>query len=103
IDEVNRLLGSFGFQDFRLAKTDNGISYKLVRTDGADAKKTLSEGEKSFITFLYFYHMIKGSESDSGMTTDRVVVFDDPVSSLDSDVLFVVGSLYKGTIRRGSR
>jgi len=30
------------------------------------------------------------------MTTDRVVVFDDPVSSLDSDILFIVGSLIKG-------
>ena len=30
------------------------------------------------------------------MTADRVVVFDDPVSSLDSDILFIVGSLIKG-------
>jgi len=30
------------------------------------------------------------------MTMDRVVVFDDPVSSLDSDILFIVGSLIKG-------
>jgi wobble nucleotide-excising tRNase len=29
------------------------------------------------------------------MTTDRIVVFDDPVSSLDSDVLFIVSSLIK--------
>jgi len=29
------------------------------------------------------------------MTTDRIVVFDDPVSSLDSDILFIVGSLIK--------
>lgn len=36
------------------------------------------------------------SDSDSGMTTDRIVVFDDPVSSLDSDILFIVGSLIKG-------
>jgi wobble nucleotide-excising tRNase len=30
------------------------------------------------------------------MTANRVVVFDDPVSSLDSDILFIVGSLIKG-------
>ena len=29
------------------------------------------------------------------MTADRVVVFDDPVSSLDSDVLFIVSTLIK--------
>lgn len=30
------------------------------------------------------------------MATDRIVVFDDPVSSLDSDILFIVSSLIKG-------
>ena len=96
IDAINALLLSFGFQGFSLAKTANGTSYKLNRSDGSDAKATLSEGEKTFVTFLYFYHLLKGSVSDSGMTTDRVVVFDDPVSSLDSDILFIVGSLIKG-------
>ena len=96
IDGINALLASFGFQGFSLAKAASGTSYKLIRSDGSDAKATLSEGEKSFVTFLYFYHFLKGSESDSGMTTDRVVVFDDPVSSLDSDILFIVSSLIKG-------
>lgn len=96
IDGINALLSSFGFRGFLLAKADNGTCYKLVRTDGTDAKETLSEGEKTFVTFLYFYHLLKGSDSESGMTTDRVVVFDDPVSSLDSDILFIVGTLIKG-------
>lgn len=96
IDAINALLLSFGFRGFSLATTASGMSYKLIRSDGSDAKATLSEGEKTFVTFLYFYHLLKGSISDSGMTTDRVVVFDDPVSSLDSDILFIVGSLIKG-------
>ncbi|SLM49421.1 conserved protein of unknown function [Nitrospira japonica] len=96
IDAINSLLSSFGFQSFNLAKAANGTSYKLVRPDGSDAKATLSEGEKNFVTFLYFYHLLRGSNSESGMTVDRVVVFDDPVSSLDSDILFIVGSLIKG-------
>jgi wobble nucleotide-excising tRNase len=95
IDGINELLSLFGFQGFKLAKTASGTSYKLVRADGSDAKATLSEGEKTFVTFLYFYHLLKGSESDCGMTTDRIVVFDDPVSSLDSEILFIVGSLIK--------
>lgn len=97
IDGINALLSSFGFQGFKLKKSASGTSYKLVRADGSEAKTTLSEGEKTFVTFLYFYHLLKGSESESGMTTDRVVVFDDPVSSLDSDILFIVGSLIKGS------
>jgi wobble nucleotide-excising tRNase len=96
IDGINALLSSFGFRSFFLAKAEDDVSYKLVRTDGSDAKATLSEGERSFVTFLYFYHLLKGSDSDSGITTDRVVVFDDPVSSLDSDILFIVASLIKG-------
>ena len=96
IDDINALLFSFGFRGFSLAKAVNGTTYKLIRPDGADAKETLSEGERSFVTFLYFYHLLKGSDSDGGITTDRVVVFDDPVSSLDSDILFIVGSLIKG-------
>lgn len=95
IDAINSLLSSFGFQGFKLAPASE-TSYKLVRSDGSDAKATLSEGEKSFITFLYFYHLLKGSDSDSGITTDRIVVFDDPVSSLDSDILFIISSLIKG-------
>jgi wobble nucleotide-excising tRNase len=98
IDGINAVLSSFGFQSFSLAKAGNGRSYKLVRPDGADARATLSEGEKNFVTFLYFYHLLKGSDSETGMTTDRVVVFDDPVSSLDSDILFMVGSLIKGLL-----
>ncbi len=95
IDAINSLLASFGFYGFSLAMADNGTSYKLVREDRSDAKNTLSEGEKTFVTFLYFYHLLKGSDTESGITTDRVVVFDDPVSSLDSEILFIVGSLIK--------
>lgn len=96
IDGINALLSSFGFRGFSLAKAANNTSYKLVRSNGADAKETLSEGEKSFVIFLYFYYLLKGSNSESAITTDRIVVFDDPVSSLDSDILFIVGSLIKG-------
>lgn len=93
IEGINSLLKSFGFRNFTIDKADDGPFYKLVRADGSDAKDSLSEGERSFVTFLYFFHLLKGSES--GTTADRVVVFDDPVSSMDSDVLFIVSSLIK--------
>lgn len=95
IDAINSLLASFGFHGFSLAITDSNTAYKLVREDRSDAKETLSEGEKTFVTLLYFYHLLKGSDTESGINTDRVVVFDDPVSSLDSEILFIVGSLIK--------
>ncbi len=95
IDAINALLVSFGFHGFSVAQADNKTCYKLLRSDGTDAKETLSEGEKTFVTFLYFYHLLNGSPFESGMSNDRVVVFDDPVSSLDSDILFIVSTLIR--------
>ncbi len=95
IDGINALLSEFGFRGFMVAPTDDGRHYKLVRPNGEDARETLSEGERSFVTFLYFFYLLRGSNSESGITEDRVVVFDDPVSSLDSDILFVVSSLIR--------
>ena len=95
IDGINNLLASFGFTGFKLAKSKQNRFYKIKRPDGSNAKETLSEGERSFIAFLYFYHLLRGSESETGMMSDRVVVFDDPVSSLDSEILFIVSSLIK--------
>lgn len=95
VDEINALLSSFGFTGFNIAKSQKDGHYSIVRPDGSEAKETLSEGERSFVTFLYFYHLLKGSTSESGMTENRVVVIDDPVSSLDSDILFIVSSLIK--------
>ena len=92
---INRILKDFGFRSFSLDPACAENSYRLIRSDGTDAKATLSEGEKTFVTFLYFYHLLKGSISTSGIITDRIIVIDDPVSSLDSDVLFIVSSLIK--------
>jgi wobble nucleotide-excising tRNase len=98
VNEINKILRNFGFGNFSLATAPGGSQYKIVRPDGSDARTNLSEGERSFITFLYFYHLLRGSESSSGITADRVVVFDDPVSSLDSEILFVVSALIKQVI-----
>lgn len=96
VNSINEMLKSFGFTGFRLHTTDhNSNLYEIVRNDGREAARTLSEGESSFITFLYFYHTIKGSMHTSEFDTDRVVVFDDPVSSLDSDVLFIISTLIR--------
>ncbi|TBZ41637.1 hypothetical protein E0H47_10120 [Rhizobium leguminosarum bv. viciae] len=96
VAEINGILASFGFTSFKLATAgDRDESYAILRSDGTSARNTLSEGERSFIVFLYFYHLIRGNMSATGVSSDRVVVFDDPVSSLDSDVLFIVSALIK--------
>ncbi len=98
IDAINKFLRLFGFTNFHLAESSASGFYEVKRHGGDDAKPTLSEGEKSFITFLYFYHLIKGSFTTKGTVSDRVVVFDDPVSSLDSDILFIVCYLIRGVV-----
>ena len=95
IDGINAILWRFGFDSFKLAMGTDKKSYRLVRHNGEDARETLSEGEKAFVVFLYFYNLLRGSLSETGITTDRIVVFDDPVSSLDSDILFIVSSLIR--------
>jgi wobble nucleotide-excising tRNase len=95
-DQINSLLRTFGFTSFKLEVANELGQYKISRADGGDARKSLSEGEKTFITFLYFYSLINGAQTSEGTSTNRIVVFDDPISSLDSDVLYIVSSLIKG-------
>lgn len=98
VERINRLLRHFEFDSFSLAEADTAGLYQIVRSDGTDASRTLSEGERTFITFLYFIHLLDGSTDPSGASAERVVVFDDPISSLDSDILHVVSTLIRRII-----
>jgi wobble nucleotide-excising tRNase len=98
-DNINHLLDTFGFKSFKIDLGDEQNTYKLVREDGSDAKNTLSEGERNFLTFLYFYHLLKGSQTETGIANNKVVVIDDPISSLDNDVLFIVSTLIRELIQ----
>ena len=72
--------------------------YQIKREDGSLAKATLSEGEITFITFLYYLQLTKGAIEKESVSDNRILVIDDPISSLDSDILFVVSSLIKNII-----
>jgi len=96
VDEINHTLKSFGFQNFEIVPSQIGANqYQIQRADGELAESTLSEGEITFITFLYFLQLVKGSTNETEITDERILVIDDPISSLDSNVLFVVSSLLK--------
>lgn len=97
IDSINALLRDSGFQGFWLREKD-GVqnTYEVIREDGSIAVK-LSEGERNFIAFLYFYHLVRGSHS-SDEVKDKIVVIDDPVSSMDSGTLFIVSSIVREMI-----
>lgn len=95
VSEINKILISFGFSNFKLAASTEKGFYTIVRENGEDVKDTLSEGERTFITFLYFYQLLNGSNHKEDIVMDKVVVIDDPISSLDSNVLFMVSSLVR--------
>lgn len=92
-EKINKLLTAMGFHRFRLrsAGESNG-GYRIVREDDTPAFDSLSEGEKTFICFAYFWESLFGSEVASGLPEDVVAVIDDPISSLDSDALFMIAA-----------
>jgi len=95
VDAINGLLQKFGFTGFRLMAVDDK-HYQIIRCDGSPAKETLSEGERNFIVFLYFYYLIQGVlDENESINENKIVVFDDPVSSLDSNVLFIISTLIR--------
>ncbi|WP_283673576.1 AAA family ATPase [Butyricicoccus sp. Marseille-Q5471] len=98
-DSINALLKAAGFQGFYLREKPGAqYVYELIRETDEKVAKGLSEGERHFIAFLYFYHMVVGSQSDDGKTVNKIVVIDDPVSSMDSSSMFTVASLVRDLI-----
>lgn len=96
IDRINRLLESVGFHSFCLAESAAiPDAYTLVRENGEIASETLSEGERTFITFLYFAQSLQGAPSSDSEPQNLLAIIDDPISSLDSDVLYAVSTLVR--------
>ena len=99
VDEINKLLNYYGFTNFGIVPSANDTNkYQIKREDGSLAESTLSEGEITFITFLYYLQLTKGAIEKESVSENRILVIDDPISSLDSDILFVVSSLIKNII-----
>lgn len=102
MQDINRLIKNAGFKRFELReKPGANYIYELVRDinwQKVVVDKNLSEGERHFIVFLYFYHMVMGSQLDDGKQVEKIVVIYDPVSSMDSSSLFVVASLTREMI-----
>ena len=67
--------------------------------DGTLVGNTLSEGEETFITFLYFLQFAKGAVDISKVSEKKILVLDDPICSLDNTVLYIVSSLVKSLIK----
>ncbi|MDP3952988.1 AAA family ATPase [Microbacterium sp.] len=101
IDQINAILERSGFTSFKIVESPSlEDGYMLSRGDGELQEHSLSEGERTFIAFLYYFHLLAGRASESDESYRILAVIDDPISSLDSDVLFVVGALVRHLIGR---
>ncbi|GHR95646.1 hypothetical protein VN0682_13750 [Helicobacter pylori] len=103
VNEINALLKGYGFMNFSLACAEDEKSYRIQREDGQLVGETLSEGEVTFITFLYYYHLTKGSLKENDISKNKVLVIDDPISSLDSNILFIVSVLVKELMKEAMK
>lgn len=107
VDNINLILKNSGFESFEIKEKEliNNISQYYLKRPNDNSEdpifKTLSEGEKSFISFLYYYQLCIGTDDiQNNSTKKKIIVIDDPVSSLDSQALFVISSLIHQLILR---
>ncbi len=94
--QMNELLQRSGFHNFHLQEKGDPSVYEVVREDGTVAEK-LSEGERQFLGFLYFYYLMDSQGAD-GNRKKRIVIIDDPSTGLDSRTKEAVASLAKELI-----
>jgi wobble nucleotide-excising tRNase len=106
IKNITNLLKNAGFEGFEIVeidKTNNISKYQIKRphiNNTQNIFKTLSEGEKNFISFLYFNQLCIGTDNLQNSTKKKIIVIDDPVSSLDSQALFIVSTLIRNFIEK---
>lgn len=95
IANIKNGLIDIGITDFTIEKySEEKALYRLKREDSdEDVFKTLSEGEKMVISFLYFIELCKGKSTAKTILNNKIVVIDDPISSLSHIYVFNIGRL----------
>lgn len=92
---INNSLVELGLDDFYIEKHLDNF-YKIKRSEqDTDIFRSLSEGEKMIISFLYFVETCRGKQSVSDTGRKKIVVIDDPISSLSHIFVFNIGKLIK--------
>lgn len=95
IESINYQLALIGLHGFELKPYEDKF-YRIVRENEDKPEfKSLSEGEKMIISFLYFIELCKGKESQTEEIQNKIVVIDDPISSLSHNYIFNVAQIIK--------
>ena len=101
LDSINKILALHGYTGFSLQPSPKKQGeFQIQREDGSYVKDTLSEGEASIITFLYFIQIVKGVLHSGQSSRSNVVVIDDPISSLDYAAIELVSTLTNELIKK---
>ncbi|GFO73367.1 hypothetical protein BJAS_P4130 [Bathymodiolus japonicus methanotrophic gill symbiont] len=96
---INNNMKSIGLEGIEIKQHPlNSNHYYLSRdisSSDNDVYKSLSEGEKTLITYLYFLELCQGSVNSNDTTQDnnKIIVVDDPISSLSHNYIYEIGAL----------
>lgn len=95
IENINAGLVEIGIDGFSVVPVDEHF-YRVSRSAGSEnAFHSLSEGEKTVISFLYFMELCRGQKTATAVPKAKIVVIDDPISSLSHLYVFNIGQLIK--------
>lgn len=105
VENIKNGLIDIGITDFTIEKySEDDALYRLKRDEsGENVFKTLSEGEKMVISFLYFIELCKGEAVADRATNKKIIVIDDPISSLSHIYVFNVGRLIHNEFLRTTK
>lgn len=103
ITNINIGLIDLGITDFNIQKYSENF-YKLVRGENHEKVfRSLSEGEKMIISFLYFIELCRGKKEATESEKKKIIVIDDPISSLSHIFVFNIGRLIHNEFLRSDK
>ncbi len=97
VEKINARLAGIGVTSYSISSKGEGHLYCLSRPGQAEGDMTsLSEAEKTLISFLYFLERLTGSDEENAGPVDlgrTIAVIDDPISSLSHNFVFDIASI----------
>jgi len=107
VEGINARLKGLGIEGFTIKRKEGeGNLYCLTRPGvDVDDYLSLSEGEKTMISFFYFVELVNGSAfADRNLPQNRKIVFiDDPISSLSHTYVYDIVSIIVEEMIRGAK
>ncbi|MBZ7973779.1 AAA family ATPase [Campylobacter molothri] len=97
VNKINNHLRHLGILNFYIKVQDGEKQEYVIVREGENKPsfKTLSEGEKTLISFLYFLELCQGKKDKNETNSDKIIVIDDPISSLSFNYVYNIAQLIK--------